>query len=116
MNCAICGQEMKLIPPGVSKTTGKPYQAFYACADRTHKQPKGQTPTNTQVFSAGLDKMNEDKKWEGINLGKCRHGYALEAFKMGLELNVTTATQINAWANFSMTGKLAQTGELSYEQ
>jgi hypothetical protein len=31
-----CGQPAKLIPAGVAKSTGKPYRAFYACA-----QPRG---------------------------------------------------------------------------
>lgn len=31
------GQPMRLVPAGVSKATGKPYGAFYACA-----QPRGQ--------------------------------------------------------------------------
>lgn len=31
------GVPMKLIPAGISKATGKPYKAFYACA-----QPRGQ--------------------------------------------------------------------------
>lgn len=32
--CTYCGNEMKLIPAGISKKTNKPYQAFYACPDR----------------------------------------------------------------------------------
>jgi len=31
MICDLCGAEMKLIPAGVSKKTGKPYNAFYSC-------------------------------------------------------------------------------------
>ena len=31
------GQPMKLIPAGISKATGRPYKAFYAC-----NQPRGQ--------------------------------------------------------------------------
>ena len=31
MNCPKCKQEFKLIPAGVSKTSGKPYKAFYSC-------------------------------------------------------------------------------------
>lgn len=31
------GQPMKLIPAGIAKASGKPYKAFYACA-----QPRGQ--------------------------------------------------------------------------
>ena len=32
-----CGIPMRFVPAGVSKATGKPYRAFYACA-----QPRGQ--------------------------------------------------------------------------
>lgn len=31
------GQPMRLVPAGISKATGKPYRAFYACG-----QPRGQ--------------------------------------------------------------------------
>lgn len=31
------GQPMRLVPAGIAKATGKPYKAFYACA-----QPRGQ--------------------------------------------------------------------------
>lgn len=31
MICNICGKEMKLVPEGVSKKTGKTYKAFYSC-------------------------------------------------------------------------------------
>ena len=29
--CPKCHQEFKLIPAGISKTSGKPYKAFYSC-------------------------------------------------------------------------------------
>jgi DNA-directed RNA polymerase subunit M/transcription elongation factor TFIIS len=29
--CPKCGSEMKLIPAGISKKTGKPYKAFFSC-------------------------------------------------------------------------------------
>lgn len=35
--CIECGAILKLIPAGVSKSTGKPYKAFYACPDK-HRQ------------------------------------------------------------------------------
>lgn len=35
VSCDECGQEMKLIPAGVSKKTGKDYDAFYSCNKRT---------------------------------------------------------------------------------
>ena len=48
--CPECGGEMKLIPAGLSKRTGKPYQEFYSCkkweCGGTAKSP--QTAQNTQ--------------------------------------------------------------------
>ena len=32
--CPICGQELRFVPAGVSKRTGKKYDAFYSCSDR----------------------------------------------------------------------------------
>ena len=32
--CPKCGSSIKLVPAGVSKRTGKPYNAFYACSNR----------------------------------------------------------------------------------
>ncbi len=33
-NCPVCGSELKTIPAGVSKKTGKPYQSFTACPNK----------------------------------------------------------------------------------
>jgi ssDNA-binding Zn-finger/Zn-ribbon topoisomerase 1 len=41
--CPECGGEVKLIPAGVSKKTGKPYKAFYAC-----KSPACKWTLNTE--------------------------------------------------------------------
>lgn len=38
--CQVCGQELKTIPAGISKTTGKPYKEFTACPNRCKQQPK----------------------------------------------------------------------------
>lgn len=35
--CPRCGQEQKLIPAGISKSSGKAYKAFWACPDRECK-------------------------------------------------------------------------------
>lgn len=39
--CTICNQEMKIIPAGVSKKTGKPYNAFEACPNKCPKASYG---------------------------------------------------------------------------
>ncbi len=37
MNCPKCSSELKEVPAGVSKKTGKPYNAFIACSNRDCK-------------------------------------------------------------------------------
>lgn len=44
--------------------------------------------------------------WDKIAEGKTRHGFALEAYKMGKTLDVTTATEINKWVAYVMSGKI----------
>ena len=38
-NCSKCGAEWRLVKAGVSKKTGKPYKAFYACDSCNNKMP-----------------------------------------------------------------------------
>ena len=70
-NCAICGQPLNFIKAGVSKTTGRPYNGFYACADKNHRQPRATAPqTPVQQFNQSLDQNTEDTKWAKINKEK----------------------------------------------
>lgn len=39
-NCNVCGKQMRYIKAGVSKNTGKPYDAFYSCPDRCRQVKK----------------------------------------------------------------------------
>lgn len=93
MNCAVCGQPMKLIPAGTSKTTGKAYSAFYACQDRTHKQPRPGFPP--QVIA---QVTKQEPNWDKIGWQKCKYGFMLEAYKKGI--NVFVAEQeAEQWAD-----------------
>ena len=52
--CPSCNSEMKLIPAGVSKKSGKPYQAFLSCPNRCAKPGYGaMTPNSPQNASGG---------------------------------------------------------------
>ena len=42
-NCKLCGSQMKIIPAGVSKKTGKAYDSFLSCPNRC-KQPYKPSP------------------------------------------------------------------------
>jgi hypothetical protein len=62
--CQICGQDMILKPAGVSRTSGKAYNAFWACPTRHDRQQQAAQPniptdqflTKAQ-FNEQLDKM-----------------------------------------------------------
>jgi hypothetical protein len=48
-NCSKCGAEVRIVPPGISKKSGKPYGSFYACkscqnTENIGNQPPRQTP------------------------------------------------------------------------
>ena len=48
--CNICGSSFKTIPAGISKGSGKPYQAFVACSKFGCKgKPGGSAPQETYV-------------------------------------------------------------------
>ena len=52
--CEVCGSLKKLIPAGISKISGKSYQAFYACPNKCGKkgnsyQPKQETSSEAVV-------------------------------------------------------------------
>ena len=114
--CAVCGQPMKYIKAGVSKATGKPYNGFYACEDRSHKQPKqaytgNNTPQSYQNAPTGNFKPNlpivEPKRevnWDKISFGKCKHAFLVEAFKRGYNVGEEVAIEKEAerWASMSM--------------
>jgi len=40
MQCPTCQDEMRQVPAGVSKKTGKPYRAFFACDKQACKEAK----------------------------------------------------------------------------
>ena len=71
MDCPICGNEIKTIPAGVSKKTGKPYSAFSVCSNSKcnfKPQEEGHTreirstlppkPKNGDPYVEGKEKNN----------------------------------------------------------
>ena len=55
MQCTVHGTEFKVVPAGVSKVSGKPYQSFMACSERgcREKPPRAETPV--AKFEQSLD-------------------------------------------------------------
>jgi hypothetical protein len=44
--CGGCGADMKTVPPGIAKATGKPYGAFMACSNKCGWKPPRTTAFN----------------------------------------------------------------------
>lgn len=57
-NCQICGSEMKLIPAGTSKKTGKPYQSFMACPNKCKSPINNTRPEKPQYSNEHVELMN----------------------------------------------------------
>lgn len=64
MICNICGKEMKLVPAGVSKKTGKPYNSFYSCWTCKKTAPDTFSTTGRQKVEVGrkisLEQFEQD--------------------------------------------------------
>ena len=56
--CAVCGKTMKLVPAGISKRTGKPYEAFYSCPDRC-QQPRGVNTRGKDELTGRIEKIEK---------------------------------------------------------
>lgn len=52
--CNNCGVELKLIPAGISKKTGRPYSDFWACPNG-HKQAPGANPAPRPATAQSYD-------------------------------------------------------------
>lgn len=46
--CTECNKELRQVPAGVSRNTGKPYKAFWACPDRHKQEPQQEQPQQPQ--------------------------------------------------------------------
>ena len=76
--CPQCGAEMKYHPPGISKKTGKPYNAFYSCpscgytewTDRKYQGGSQSQPKKVEKMfqekQQRIQELHKDKK-DNIN-------------------------------------------------
>ena len=97
-NCKVCGQPMKLIPAGISKTTGKSYSAFYACSDRTHKQPK---TFQAQAQPTYVPAPVEQPDWDKIGEKKSDDIRANVALKMTSEIIAAGIIPLQDWRKWT---------------
>ena len=112
MICSKCSQEMKLVPAGTSKKTGKPYDAFYGCTRECGHTEKLGAPKAPQKLP-----LPNPPNWEAISFGKCRTKFLVEAFKKGMAMDTATQEACNRWAFCSMKGYFPQdTGDFEADK
>ena len=97
MQCIICNSELHQVPAGVSRKTGKAYDSFMGCPNNCKKG--SQQTTN-------LKEPVKDVDWDKIAVGKVRSNLAKIAFEQKLPLSKETCDRIDAWTEYSMTGKV----------
>jgi len=64
VQCEQCGSEVKFIPAGISRKTGKPYSEFYSCSKRcgwTWREGKETKPMATTESPRDIILMEELK-------------------------------------------------------
>lgn len=84
-NCAEHGTPFKLIPAGVSKNTGRPYDAFYACETKGCKnKPNQNAPVSPQKHLEG-NKID----WDELAVGKCQSLFLAAYIESGHTFNET---------------------------
>lgn len=85
MQCPTCGSEMRLIPAGVSRTSGKPYNQFFSCPNRCPKPPRTFGPASgsrNQGIAEAQNRKGEmiekaqDRKDEGMRTLNSKKGAA----------------------------------------
>ena len=95
--CPNCGQQMNLIPAGVSKKTGKNYPPFWSCSQRDGGcgYTENITAKDRQiVFSKELDKNLEDEKWQKIREQKNKDIRWMNALNNACLLIVNNKTEV----------------------
>ena len=71
--CPICGNPLKRIEGGISKRTGKPYSAFWACSNRdcdyTWNEPKKSSyyPVNSEQYKKEEPKEQPQEKSNSLD-------------------------------------------------
>jgi hypothetical protein len=82
--CGGCGADMKTVPAGTSKKTGKAYNSFTACSANCGWKP---TQTAFHGYHAPMPVAQQNPvrtstpDWDEIGRGKVRHAFWLETFK-----------------------------------
>jgi hypothetical protein len=66
MSCPICGSEIKNIPSGISKKSGKPYPAFSICSnDECKFKPTDEQGRKAVLIETNTIKPKKDEFVEG---------------------------------------------------
>lgn len=86
-------------------------RAFAPADDIKHVQNDGRpqyTGQSPKQFAKTTTPQQTTKDDNYNALGRCRHAFLLEAYKMGKHLDSELVTTVNGWAEVSMTGEMPE--------
>lgn len=111
-NCPVCNSEMRLIPAGISKKSGKPYDAFYGCKTYGCKgsikiAPDG-TPSPKSYATAQKSIANQTS--DNINRFESKKEESMKTMASGRDavLVVTSMYKENAWTDEQIQEKIKE--------
>ena len=67
--------------------------------------------SDDKSFTEAHTKPDWEKRETKVAEGKVRHGFAIEAYKLGYNLDESTIDKINAWVRYVMVGEVQQVTE-----
>jgi len=110
--CQLCGAEKRFIQAGVSKNTGKPYSAFWACPNRCITIKNTPLPELTPVAPQNKSYQAQPAQpvdWDKIAEGKVRHGVAIAFIEKGKTFD-EAKLEMGKWVNWIMKGSSLDSG------
>lgn len=114
-NCPQCQGEMKLVPAGVSKRTGKPYDAFYGCktygCKGTIKIPSGtqQDAPQSLTGQARMTSQVQNNLSRNINQFEAKKEESMKVMASGRDavlLTVAEMGQAGVWTDEMIQAKI----------
>jgi len=103
LQCPICGKDMKIVPAGISKKSGKPYDSFAACTDYGCRGTLKLDPQGTPKPNAWSNAQKSVTNTTSQNIAKFEAGKEANMKRMASGRDATLIvvaemTQGSAWS------------------
>ena len=120
LKCPVCQGEVKLIPAGVSKRTGKSYDAFYGCetygCKGTIKIGAEGTPS-AKSYATAQKSVNREVS-DNINRFESKKEESMKVMASGRDAVLIVTSEMNqgaAWTDDQVKAKIIEWKEFMYK-